>query len=679
MKKPSPHTKTFLKKETSVPMFWFRLALGSTPQQVPFVPFEGKMVQTPEGSAIDFEIPDKFRIETPTAYEQIPEADFESYTEVGWQLGMPRSLAYTAWDKAEETNPEAGRVYDQITKLVENRDGNLESEKLRGMIENSLKWALQNQYEMMSNAEIRGRTFHFELDIPGIENKIERSVKLEEETFKRLLKLLPRNLIARSENGLAGIITYDKYFVPEKGYRSVYFSPEIGASPSQTAGEIIRNAVEWTQEWKPLRDRLLVFLENMPVHENLKHSFTDKLSEIEGEKVMEKGLILNENGKNILQFSAEGENKVHILAAHPTSEEINCEIKGKAHVDSKTTADKITNLTIQIEAKGTIKVELSAEKASSILNPVFTTIIGRGIERIRRATKQIAVEKTEDLPKKITLPGGLFLTIGNVTPDTPVNFEIENSKIEGLKIAINRSIDNMEVSIEKLKERPSETPEPPGLVHGYINISSNMPEDAIENSNITFKVSKEWLNTHSLPEENVSLLRYHEGRWENLSSELIGENATHFKYLARTPGFSTFAITSGTREEVSPPQFEMNNLSIDKEKIEPGESVSASVDVTNVGGERGTHTVRLEIDGETRTKELTLEPNSTDTITFRIVKNEEGTHTVRVGEMTSSFEVVKSEETGEEQEPEEGLPLIPIGITTVIVVIIAIFFLYKRR
>jgi hypothetical protein len=38
------------------------------------------------------------------------------------------------------------------------------------------------------------------------------------------------------------------------------------------------------------------------------------------------------------------------------------------------------------------------------------------------------------------------------------------------------------------------------------------------------------------------MLRYHAGEWVNLQTRVIGENATHFKFIAETPGFSTFAI-----------------------------------------------------------------------------------------------------------------------------------------
>jgi hypothetical protein len=38
------------------------------------------------------------------------------------------------------------------------------------------------------------------------------------------------------------------------------------------------------------------------------------------------------------------------------------------------------------------------------------------------------------------------------------------------------------------------------------------------------------------------MLRYHAGEWAKLQTRVIGENTTHYKFIAETPGFSTFAI-----------------------------------------------------------------------------------------------------------------------------------------
>ncbi|KXA90840.1 hypothetical protein AKJ64_05175, partial [candidate division MSBL1 archaeon SCGC-AAA259E17] len=104
-----------------------------------------------------------------------------------------------------------------------------------------------------------------------------------------------------------------------------------------------------------------------------------------------------------------------------------------------------------------------------------------------------------------------------------------------------------------------------------------------------------------------------------------------------------------------------------------------AVDVKNTGEAEGSKTVKLKIEGEIADKEtVTLSSGKSTTVEFPISKEKEGTYEVTVGEMSKSFEVV-SEEAGEGQKPEGGLPVIPIGIGIAVIVIIAVILLYRWR
>lgn len=85
----------------------------------------------------------------------------------------------------------------------------------------------------------------------------------------------------------------------------------------------------------------------------------------------------------------------------------------------------------------------------------------------------------------------------------------------------------------------------------------------------------------------------------------------------------------------------MSCLSIGKKNVKPGETVTVSLKVTNTGGERGNYVVELEIDGEIKTKDVSLNPDQTEEISFKTSEEEPGSYDISVGELSRSFEVVE--------------------------------------
>lgn len=140
-----------------------------------------------------------------------------------------------------------------------------------------------------------------------------------------------------------------------------------------------------------------------------------------------------------------------------------------------------------------------------------------------------------------------FTIVIDVT-DAPINLSISNSSISSISIKLKDVIKNVKIYFEKLIEKPPEVPNPPGLVYAYHKIELNVSENSIEKANITFWIPKEWLITYRVTKDDVVMLRYHRGEWMKLSTNDVGENATHFKFIAETPGFSIFAITAEQKE-----------------------------------------------------------------------------------------------------------------------------------
>ena len=140
-------------------------------------------------------------------------------------------------------------------------------------------------------------------------------------------------------------------------------------------------------------------------------------------------------------------------------------------------------------------------------------------------------------------------------------------------------------------------------------------------------------------EGDLAIGYYHSesGQWRLLAPGVVDTGA----HTVTSPiiHLTTFAIIG--REEAS---FDIVNLSITPSKIDAGESVTISVEVTNSGGMEDSCTITLWIDGvEEQTKELSLDSGESDIVYFTVTKDEAGTYEVTLDGQSGSFTVTEEE------------------------------------
>jgi PGF-pre-PGF domain-containing protein len=68
----------------------------------------------------------------------------------------------------------------------------------------------------------------------------------------------------------------------------------------------------------------------------------------------------------------------------------------------------------------------------------------------------------------------------------------------------------------------------------------------IENAVVCFKVEKSWIQDKNIDRSSITLNRYNDKKWNPLSTNLSGEDDSYLYFTAKTPGFSSFAITGKT-------------------------------------------------------------------------------------------------------------------------------------
>jgi len=146
-------------------------------------------------------------------------------------------------------------------------------------------------------------------------------------------------------------------------------------------------------------------------------------------------------------------------------------------------------------------------------------------------------------------------------PGTDNTFVFEKPEIP-VKL-VNPSV-SKEVNVDIKISKPSVIPSSEGRsIFSYIEIENIAVENAINDAVIEFEVDKKWINENMKMSDEVVMLRFvktpssdgtSSGKWHELKTEPIREDAGKVYYRSVTPGFSTFAISfkkSGIHEPVA--------------------------------------------------------------------------------------------------------------------------------
>jgi len=122
----------------------------------------------------------------------------------------------------------------------------------------------------------------------------------------------------------------------------------------------------------------------------------------------------------------------------------------------------------------------------------------------------------------------------------------------------------------------------------------------------------------------------------------------------------------------SPAQFTITGLDVTPEQVPPGQPVTVSAQVTNIGDSEGNYTVNLTVNGQVeQTKAVTLAPEVMETVTFTVTKETPGSYTVSIGDLTEEFTVIAPSWLSR-----YWWMLLVVGIAAVVLLV---YFLRRRR
>jgi len=119
--------------------------------------------------------------------------------------------------------------------------------------------------------------------------------------------------------------------------------------------------------------------------------------------------------------------------------------------------------------------------------------------------------------------------------------------------------------------------------------------------------------------------------------------------------------------------FRVTNLQVSPDEVNPGENVTVSVLVTNIGRETGSYDVVLKVNGSVESvKTVTLDGGESAEVEFTISKKIAGTYDVEIAGLKSEFKV-----------KEEPSTTFPIEYAAFLIVVLAVasslLFIWRRR
>jgi len=208
----------------------------------------------------------------------------------------------------------------------------------------------------------------------------------------------------------------------------------------------------------------------------------------------------------------------------------------------------------------------------------------------------------------------------------------------GVKVKLNTTGDVSVYLIEYETNPHPEAPKPKNMLAKYIDISFSNPDA------ITWPIYVEVHYTDEevagLDESSLVLYYFSGGSWNVCSNTGVNTvNNFVWAYLTREEAAGS-PLSIGKQPTVA--QFTYSNLQISPTQVNTGVAVTVQVTVKNNGDTEGTATVDLYINAvKEQTMLVTLPGGVSTTVSFSVTKSTAVSYTVKVGDLTGSFTVIR--------------------------------------
>lgn len=168
----------------------------------------------------------------------------------------------------------------------------------------------------------------------------------------------------------------------------------------------------------------------------------------------------------------------------------------------------------------------------------------------------------------------------------------------------------------------------------YLEIETSAGDESIGSAQFDVRVPDSERERLGVGPENVVVYRYHDGEWNALETTHAGGD----QYQVTTPGFSVFAIGTDVRYD---------DALLRTTTVDPGETVTGAVDVTNTGATEATADLTLRSTaGTISTTTVEVPANTTTSASISGTVSEPGTYQLSInGEDAGTLQVSGTETT----------------------------------
>jgi PGF-pre-PGF domain-containing protein len=146
-------------------------------------------------------------------------------------------------------------------------------------------------------------------------------------------------------------------------------------------------------------------------------------------------------------------------------------------------------------------------------------------------------------------------TWASILPGAAVSMSISKAGLgfTEIRMEVASVQSSVRITVAKADSKPADVLEVSGDVYQYVSVTAdNLNSGSLKESSIFFNVSKSWITSNRIDKNKINLNRYANGMWAKLQTTFLEEDSKNARYMARTPGFSYFAIT-GEAISVPPP------------------------------------------------------------------------------------------------------------------------------
>ncbi|WP_340101378.1 PGF-pre-PGF domain-containing protein [Salinibaculum salinum] len=230
-----------------------------------------------------------------------------------------------------------------------------------------------------------------------------------------------------------------------------------------------------------------------------------------------------------------------------------------------------------------------------------------GVDNARR-NESVAVG-TLDSDDELARYGPVSLDGIEVTLATNRSFDL------GLSMTGNESVRDAAVATEAMP------------LAGF-TVVNTVADEEIANANIQFSVDQSRLRALDVSPADVSLYRYHDGRWNAVPTRALNATNETQPFRAESPGFSRFAITADTATNSN---IVVTDATVETPQVASGDTFSVTATVENSGDFDGAFTGGLEANGTlVSTATTSVAAGETATLSLQSQPSDEGTYTLSV-------------------------------------------------